>query len=98
MEGPVARRDALWRVFLAKPCFLYGWEFDGGLWDALGHFELVWLRLKLDVKLVAKLMAGSAPRDADSWLGSSSSAHRYCGRAGSSSTSPNAAVLGADSL
>jgi hypothetical protein len=29
---------------------LRGWEFDGGLWDALVRFGLVWLWLKLEVK------------------------------------------------
>ncbi len=63
MEDPAARRDALWRVLLVETCFLCGWEFDGGLWGALVRFELVWLgALKLDVKLVARLMASSAPR------------------------------------
>jgi hypothetical protein len=65
---------------------LRGWVFDGGLRGDLILFELVWLWLKLDAKLVAKLMAGSAPRDVESWLGSSSSTYRYCGKAGASST------------
>lgn len=75
MEDPAGRRDALWRVrLLAESCFLCGWAFDGGLWDALFRFRLLWLSaLKLDVKLVAKLMVGSAPADVDSWLGCSSS-------------------------
>ena len=68
MEDPAACRDALWRVLLAEPCFLRAWEFDGGLRGDLVRFELVWLWLKLEAKLVAKLMAGSAPRDVDSWL------------------------------
>ena len=55
---------------LARSCFLRGWEFDGGLWGALVRFELVWLWLKLDVKLVAKLMAGLALMGKDRKLAS----------------------------
>jgi len=51
---------------LAEPCFLCGWVFDGGPWDTLFRFSLLWLSaLKLDVTLVAKLMVGSAPVDID---------------------------------
>jgi hypothetical protein len=91
VEDAAARRDALWRVLVAEPCFLRGWEFDGGLRGDLVRFELVWLWLKLDAKLVAKLIAGSAPRDVESWLGSSSSTYRYCGRVGASSAPPGVA-------
>lgn len=68
MDNPAVRQDALWRVrLLAEPCFLCGWAFDGGLWGALFRFELVCLcALKLDMKLVSKLMAGSGPSDVDS--------------------------------
>jgi hypothetical protein len=62
VEDPAARREVLWRVrLLAESCFLCGCVFDGGLWDALFRFVLWLCALKLDVKLVAKLMAGSAP-------------------------------------
>jgi hypothetical protein len=41
VEDPAARRDALWRVrLLAESCFLCGWAFDKGLWDALFRFEM----------------------------------------------------------
>ena len=87
-EDPAAGRFVLGRVrFLAESCFLRGRKFNEGL--SLVRFELVWLcMMEPDVKLVAKLIVGSAP-EADSSPGSSSS--RECRRAGSSLTASDVA-------